>query len=134
MIIITPANPIRRLTQTSGCTVLRNQTYTTIGINSGAAFESNTESRRGIDPTATKNNNWQTDPASDRNNCSQKCCVLRFAGPDATAAGTKTTKLIAYCRNSITNGGAPEAALLKALITAEQRKAVVISAIPSESL
>lgn len=134
MIITTPANPIRRLTQTSGCTAFRNQTYTTIGMNNGAAFESKTESSKGIDPTARKNNSWQTDPVSDRNNCNQKCCVFRFAGPDATAAGTKTTKLIAYCRNSIINGGAPEAALLKALITAEQRKATVINAIPSGRL
>ena len=134
MIIVTPANPMRRLTQTSGRTVLRNQTYTTIGINSGAAFESNTESSSGIDRTATKNNSWQIDPARLRNNCSQKCCVFRFAGPDATAAGMKTRKLIAYCRNSIIKAGAPEAALLKALIRAAQRKAIVISVIPSESL
>src|SRR5437763_10370809 len=126
MIITSPAKPIKRLTQTSGWTVLRNQTYTTIGINRGAAFESNTESSSGIDPTATKNSSWQTDPDRLRNKCNQKCCVFRFSGPDATAAGTKTRKLIAYCRNSIIKGGAPEAALLKALITAAQRNAIVI--------
>lgn len=54
--------------------------------------------------------------------------------PSYMIAGTKTRKLIACCSNRIINVGAPEAAFLKALITAAQRKAIVISAIPSESL
>lgn len=58
-----------------------------------------------------------------------------FVPTSARAENNPATSTIsAYWRNSIVNGGAPEAALLRALITAEQRKAIVISVIPSESL
>ena len=46
------------------------------------------------------------------------------------AAGTKTMKLIAYCRKRISKAGMPTASLLSALMMAAHRNAEVISTIP----
>src|ERR1700742_1365685 len=87
-----------------------------------------------MERTAMKNSNWQMDPMTLRKICNQRCSVLRNVLPEVAADGTNTRKLTAYCKKSVSNGGAPDTALLSELITAAQKKPAVISAIPAYKL